>query len=175
MYFVSLHNQSETVNTNQNINEQTSGVEELVYTSNDNTYQITFPEGWEVDDSGGGTLAAFYDPIAQLQFEATELYMGMKMEIYVDHTNPGDTVESYINDLVEATGEDLLEQTNVIVDGEPAIKLKMDVLGYSIATYVVKDDHIFIIAGYIGNGDDISKYTAKYSGIVDSMEFLDLE
>ncbi|MFC1687018.1 PsbP-related protein [Patescibacteria group bacterium] len=171
IYFVSLQNQSETVNTNQNVNEQSSEDKGFVYTNEEFSYQITFLEGWEMDDTSASSLAAFYDPVALLQTEATELYMGMKMEIYSQTVKDDVTLESYINN--EIYSDEPFEQTDVIVDGEPAIKVKVDTLGYAIATYVIKDGHIFIIAGYIGNGDDVSKYTAKYSSIIDSMTFLD--
>lgn len=177
-------NDAENINSNNNSNTATQASESFsmsdtsdganfVYTNWDNDYKITFPQGWELSDDSDGVRAAFFDSVALEQVEVTELLMGMKMEIYAEAIQEDITLESTYQELTEITEEGILEKTDVFVNSLPAFKVKMDVLGFSIATYVIKGNRMYTIAGYVGSSDDVAKYTAQYSSILDSMIFLD--
>jgi len=119
-------------------------------------------------------MQAFFDPLAAQQELVSELLQGMKMEIYSYTVEEGVTLQEIVDqNLSGMLIEEVPEQKEIVVDGEPAIKIKMDVLGYSVTTYVLKGDYYYTIAGYIGDQSDKEKYEAKYSSIVSTFEFLD--
>lgn len=178
----------DTDNTNTAVNASmatdpfvvTEGADgELIFTNNTYDYQITLPEDWVVDpfwsstDTGALERTAFFNDRAMEQPEATELMQGMKIEVYTQSLEPGTTLEDIAAAEVEFAGEFVLEQKDTIVDSEPGKKIKTEMLGYIIATYVVVDDLWYNIVGYVGNSEDKEKYSALYSRILSNFEFID--
>ena len=151
---------------------------ELVFTNITYKYRITLPDDWVVDPvwspdaTGALERTAFFNSRAMEQEEELELIQGMKMEVYRQFLEPGTTLEDIAASEVEFSGESVLENKDTIVDSIPGVKIKTDMLGYTIATHVVIDDNWYIIAGYVGNTEDKEKYSALYSRILSDFEFI---
>ena len=151
---------------------------ELRFTNNEYHYQLTFPEGWEAftpeETPADLNFVWFEDSVAQEQTVVSELLQGMKIEISVQQLEQYISLEGYFETNTSWLEDDMiLEQKEVVIDGVPGIKLKTDVMGYSITTFFVNDPHQYWIAGYVGDSEDIEKYSAEYSKILSTFEFLD--
>ena len=137
------------------------------------SYKISFPDDWTVDEIYQPDYVAFYDSVAKEQEIVTELLQGMKIDVFVLSAESGMTLEDKVDEEVMDMDESMIERKDTFVDTQPAIKVKMDVLGYSVATYVLYSDYFYIIAGYIGAESEIEKYTALYSSILSDFTFLE--
>ena len=147
--------------------------QKLIFTNSLYQYKIRLPDDWSIDDIDIPSYVAFYDPEAAEQEIVSELLQGMKMEVYVLDMPAGMTLEEKVNADITDFEEAVIDSKDVLVDNQPAIKVKMDVLGYSVTTYVEKDGNLYEIAAYIGSDSEINKYTALYSSILSDFEFLD--
>lgn len=147
---------------------------EIIYTDYDNGFRLLLPEGWSVggpDDSG---FVWFMDTEAQAQEgEDTELGQGMKIDVFVFRAEYS-TLEDWVAEETSWYEQDeLLEQKEIVVGGQTATKIKVDVLGYTIATFVWYNDLEYTIAAYVGDSEDKGKYSAEFSKILSGFEFID--
>jgi len=162
---VNSNNENSAGNSNQASND-------VVYTNDTYNYQITLPAGWSTEE-GSPDYVSFMDPDAQAQEIVSELMQGMKMEIWATEVS-GVTLEDAVNAEMENYADDeIIETSDVSVDGQEAVKVKMYVLGYSITSYVIENDVFYKIVGYVGNEQEDSKYVALYSKILSDFKFLD--
>ena len=150
---------------------------ELRFTNNEYGYQLTFPKGWDAffseDAPDDLSFVWFEDSVAQEQTGASELLQGMKIDIFSDQAIYSSLDEWYMAETEWLTHDEKLEEKDTSVDGEPAKKIKVEVLGYTLSTFVLQGGKQFTIAGYVGDTEDKEKYSAEYSKILSTFEFLD--
>lgn len=160
------------VGTGYDIEETDSG--ETIYTDYDNGFRILLPEGWSVGGLEDSGFVWFLDPEAQEQEgEDTELGQGMKIDVSVSQAEHP-TLEDWVTEETSWYEQDeLLEQKEIVVDGQTAMKIKVDVMGYTIATFVRYNDLEYTISAYVGDSEDRAKYSAEFSKILSGFEFVD--
>ncbi|MBU0598515.1 hypothetical protein KKF61_06045, partial [Patescibacteria group bacterium] len=147
--------------------------EQIVFTNEIFAYRAILPDDWSIDKIDDSMRVAFFDPVAKSQEFASELLQGMKIEIYAE----AGIEDAILPDVVaeqmsQYSADEIISQENVVVSGEDAIKVITDIMGYSIVTYVLHNDILYTIVGYVGDTNDKEKYGAKYSEIVAKFEFL---
>jgi len=162
-------------NTNQNTNtEATTYVDstDVVYTNDQYNYRVTFPEGWAKQDDQG-EYVSWLGPVAQEQEVVSELLQGMKIEIWTTDM-VGVTLQDAVDAELEVYSEDeILNRSNITVDGKDAIKVKTNLLGYTIATYILDNDVLYKFIGYVGDEQENAKYVAQYSSLLSNFEFIE--
>ena len=171
-FYVGIRYQGETVNENSNT-EATTAVDStnVVYSNDQYDYQVTFPEGWTKQDDQG-EYVSWMGPVAQGQEVVTELLQGMKIEIWTT-----DMIGVSLQDAVDAeldiySSEDILERTDMTVDGQSAVKVKTFILGYTISTYILYNDTLYKFIGYVGDYSENAKYVAQYSSLLADFKFI---
>ncbi|MDP2685519.1 MAG: hypothetical protein Q8P20_10915 [bacterium] len=168
-FYAGIKYQGETVNENTNTDlvESDAGV---VYLNDDYNYQVTFPEGWAKQDDQG-EYVSWLGPVAREQEEVTELLQGMKLEIWTTDM-VGVTLQDAVDAELDVYSEDeILNRSNITVDDIDAIKVKTNLLGYTIATYILKDDILYKFIGYVGDETENAKYVAQYSSLLSEFKF----
>jgi len=170
LFYANSNNQGSNDNTN-GASTNTTVSAGTTYAIEEYNYQITFPDDWELVDNQGDYVS-WMGPVAQEQEEITELLQGMKMEIWTTDMVGVSLADAVAAELEIYTDEEILDQTEMTVDGEEAIKVKTNVLGYTIATYILKDDILYKVIGYVGDYEENAKYVAQYSSILNTFEFI---
>jgi len=146
---------------------------DVTFTNYAYNYKITIPDDWSVDDVTSLDTIAFFDELAQQQEIVTELLQGMKLEIISDSYAQDNTLEQAIDATIESMDDSVLSRDDTYVDNRAAIKIKTDIMGYSVTTYVRNKGVLYYISGYIGELEDKEKYEAKYSSILSTFRFIE--
>jgi len=150
---------------------------DLRFINNEYGYQLTLPEGWDAffseDAPDDLSFVWFEDSIAQAQTGESELLQGMKIDIFADLAVYSSLDEWYAAETEWLEPNEKLEEIDTTVGGEQAKKIKVDVLGYTLSTFVLHGDKQFIIAGYVGDTENKEEYSAIYSKILSTFEFLE--
>lgn len=156
-------------NENSELNNSTDSAS-IVYTNDQYNYQVAFPEGWAKQDDQGDYVS-WMGPVALEQEEDSELIQGMKIEIWTTDMLGVSLADAVDAELDIYSADEILERKDISVDGQEAVKVKTNMMGYTIATYIIVDDILYKFIGYVGDEQENAKYVAQYSSILNTFEF----
>ncbi|MFA5135414.1 MAG: hypothetical protein WC505_06550 [Patescibacteria group bacterium] len=145
---------------------------ETVFTSYDDGYSLTLPEGWAIDGPDEFGYVSFIDAVALRQPDADPI-QGMKVEVYAYEAEYGLLGEWVAEETDWYGADELLEQREVVVGSEPAVQVTANSLGYTITAYVRHNDFEYTISASVGELDDKEKYSAEFSKILDGFGFVE--
>lgn len=170
MIYANSNNQNDNNDDSGKVSVNSAVSSGTTFTIDEYNYTVIFPEGWEIVDNLGDYVS-WMGPVAQEQEEVTELLQGMKIEIWTTDMI-GVTLEEAVEaELAIYSPDEILDRTDMTVDGQDAVKVKTFVMGYTIATYILKDDVLYKFIGYVGDDTENAKYVAQYSSILNTFEF----
>ncbi len=172
IFYTTINSQSNNSNSNEAnvINTSNDDQYDNLYASVLYNYQVEFPVGWEMQDSLDDYVS-WIGPVAQEQIDDSEVKQAMKIEIWVTDMTGVSLQDAVDADMAIYSPDEILDRTDMTVDGQDAIQVKINVLGYTINTYILKDEVLYKFVGYVGDYSENTNYVVEYSSILNTLEF----